>query len=279
MEITWHPGLVRVFKWMCNGGTDDSCLGGIPPYAAGLACSLYSAIGIPVVSMHDIELPAVADRYAPRTLETVAALASWAVHIIRHHRANLTLAGFDASEVVRLKEMDPRMWSFTECASAASVLWNELVEVNGLVDHELFPGSPDKTVLAFQENLLASMAFIFLNEMLYSLDSGDTRSALTLYASATEFEREALLYLHQRVGHMSMKIAHRQDMRENAKKAHSEHYAMKQQVFAWLDGNMANFKSMDGAADAIAGKVVPIGWRTARDWVGQWKKLRSAGTP
>ncbi len=59
---------------------------------------------------------------------------------------------------------------------------------------------------------------------------------------------------------------------------HAEHRAMKQDVFAWLDANMGQFKSMDSAAEAIAGKVAPIKWRTARDWVGEWKKRRSAGT-
>ena len=60
---------------------------------------------------------------------------------------------------------------------------------------------------------------------------------------------------------------------------HTENRAMKTDVFAWLDANMANFKSMDSAAEAIAGVIVPTKFRTARNWVGEWKKLRSAGTP
>lgn len=59
----------------------------------------------------------------------------------------------------------------------------------------------------------------------------------------------------------------------------AENRAMKQFVFTWLDANMSQFKSMDAAAEAIAGKVAPIKWRTARNWVAEWKKLRSAGTP
>ena len=58
---------------------------------------------------------------------------------------------------------------------------------------------------------------------------------------------------------------------------HAENRAMKQDVFAWLDTNMPNFKSMDSAAEAIAGKVAPVKFRAARDWVGEWKKLRSTG--
>ncbi len=60
---------------------------------------------------------------------------------------------------------------------------------------------------------------------------------------------------------------------------HAENRAMKKDVFVWLDANMRRFKSMDAAAEAIAGKIAPIAWRTARDWVGEWKKLRSTGTP
>lgn len=64
--------------------------------------------------------------------------------------------------------------------------------------------------------------------------------------------------------------------RKGAAKRHEENRAMKADVFSWLDANMSNFKSMDKAAEAIASKVAPIAVRTARDWVGEWKKLRSA---
>ena len=65
----------------------------------------------------------------------------------------------------------------------------------------------------------------------------------------------------------------------NAHKSHAEHHAMKAEVFLWCDANMAGFRSMDAAAEAIAGKIVPIKFRTARDWIGEWRKLRSASTP
>lgn len=72
--------------------------------------------------------------------------------------------------------------------------------------------------------------------------------------------------------------------RKNVAKAgavarHSENHAMKHDVFTWLDANFSNFQSMDAAATEIAGKVVPVKWRTARDWVAEWKKVRSAGRP
>ncbi|MDQ0040859.1 hypothetical protein [Variovorax boronicumulans] len=67
--------------------------------------------------------------------------------------------------------------------------------------------------------------------------------------------------------------------RRGADAAHAENRAMKSLVMTWCDDNMANFKSMDAAAEAIAGKLVPVTFRTARSWIGTWKKLRSAGTP
>lgn len=63
-----------------------------------------------------------------------------------------------------------------------------------------------------------------------------------------------------------------------AQARHAENRATKASVFAWLDINMVNFKSMDAAAEAVT-KQQPIAFRTARDWVGEWKKLRSTGTP
>ncbi len=60
---------------------------------------------------------------------------------------------------------------------------------------------------------------------------------------------------------------------------HAENRAMKAQVFAWCDENMAQFQSMDRAAESIAGKLVPVAFRTARDWIGAWRKERSARRP
>lgn len=67
--------------------------------------------------------------------------------------------------------------------------------------------------------------------------------------------------------------------RRGADARHVENRAMKQDVFKWLDANMDRFPSMDSAAEAIAKGVVPAKFRTARDWVGEWKKIRAAGKP
>lgn len=62
-------------------------------------------------------------------------------------------------------------------------------------------------------------------------------------------------------------------------KRHAENRAMKASVFAWCDENINKFKSLDKAAEAIAGKIVPVAFRTARAWIAEWKKLRSTSTP
>lgn len=67
--------------------------------------------------------------------------------------------------------------------------------------------------------------------------------------------------------------------KRNAYKRHAENRAMKAEVFKWLDDNFANFKSMDSAAEAMAGKLIPATFRTVRAWVTEWKKLRSASRP
>ncbi|MFV0675532.1 hypothetical protein ACLIWX_20700 [Variovorax sp. tm] len=59
---------------------------------------------------------------------------------------------------------------------------------------------------------------------------------------------------------------------------HAENRALKQHVFEWCERNMASARSMDAAASLVAGIVVPVAWRTVRDWMAEWKKLRSAGT-
>lgn len=67
--------------------------------------------------------------------------------------------------------------------------------------------------------------------------------------------------------------------RKGADVAHQENRALKADVFRWLDDNFSNCKSMDAAATSMAGKIVPMTFRTVRDWVTEWKKLRSASTP
>ena len=53
---------------------------------------------------------------------------------------------------------------------------------------------------------------------------------------------------------------------------HRENREMKSQVFEWLNANRSNHQSMDECAEVISRTVVPIAFRTARNWVGDWAK-------
>src|SRR5258708_38136378 len=55
-------------------------------------------------------------------------------------------------------------------------------------------------------------------------------------------------------------------------KRHAEHYEMKEQVFAWCAVHLQEHPSMDAAAEAIAGNPFPIAFRTARSWIGEYRK-------
>lgn len=59
---------------------------------------------------------------------------------------------------------------------------------------------------------------------------------------------------------------------KNAIKGHAENHAMKAQVFAWCEANIQDYPSMDAAAEAVAGKLVPVAFRTARKWIGEYRK-------
>ena len=64
-----------------------------------------------------------------------------------------------------------------------------------------------------------------------------------------------------------------------AKKAsearHIENRSMKAEVFAWCDSHLLDSQcSMDDAAFAIAEKLVPVKFRTVRQWMTDWRKLQ-----
>ncbi|MFZ4875004.1 hypothetical protein ACL9RI_07960 [Janthinobacterium sp. Mn2066] len=65
--------------------------------------------------------------------------------------------------------------------------------------------------------------------------------------------------------------------RKGTDKKHKENREMKKQVFDWCAKHMGEYKSMDKAAETIAGKLVPVAVRTARSWIGEWKKIQSPG--
>jgi len=70
----------------------------------------------------------------------------------------------------------------------------------------------------------------------------------------------------------------RADMgRKGANARHRENRAMKAEAFEWLDTNQPAI--LDAAASHISERLFPISWRTAREWAGEWRKLRAGGKP
>ena len=42
-------------------------------------------------------------------------------------------------------------------------------------------------------------------------------------------------------------------------------------MFAWCETHLHEYPSMDAAAEAVAGKLVPVAFRTARSWIGEYR--------
>lgn len=125
-------------------------------------------------------------------------------------------------------------------------------------------------------------AFLAGNEVVDPEDPSDTASIAA--GQWAQFMNETIVQnLDSRsIGHfveLVLQFHVRTSQAAKANKRHEENRALKAEVFSCCDDHMRDFKSMDSAAEAIAGKLVPVKFRTARDWIGEWKKLRSAGTP
>lgn len=114
-----------------------------------------------------------------------------------------------------------------------------------------------------------------IDEALYKLSRGDVSNAVLLHGHANMLFGKAVgsgcsVYAKGSAHWIAT---------AGARGRHRENHAMKQDVFNWLDANPPKPRGMDAAATTIfERKLVPIkSWRTARDWVGEWRKLRSAG--
>ena len=64
-----------------------------------------------------------------------------------------------------------------------------------------------------------------------------------------------------------------------ALKRHAENHALRDEIYAWMDANYKKGMALDDAASIISEKIVPLKWRTVRDHLTAWRKLRSTGTP
>jgi hypothetical protein len=60
-----------------------------------------------------------------------------------------------------------------------------------------------------------------------------------------------------------------------ASRRHAQNHAMRDIVHEWCNANMARYRSMDNAAEAVAGKVVHVAHTTARAWIKSWPGLQA----
>lgn len=59
---------------------------------------------------------------------------------------------------------------------------------------------------------------------------------------------------------------------------HAENHAMKADAMAYYEQNRHKFKSKDAAAEAIAGRIVPMTFRVVRGWITEYHKKQSTRT-
>jgi hypothetical protein len=129
----------------------------------------------------------------------------------------------------------------------------------------------DKTLRVWK-----STSGLYLNRNLDAFEFYDELTKLAV--SIGMVARELQLIGNQQMNAPEYLIQREIDQERALAVRHAENRAMKHEVHTWLASNMVSFKSMDAAAQAIT-KQQPISFRTARDWVGEWRKLRSARTP
>ena len=167
-----------------------------------------------------------------------------------------------------------------EFESHAYLLFNQTQEVEEYEELMKFRKSTPFKQRLKASDLLTGAALLWLSRASALLSKGAIDGALDLiYEGLEAFKFANGLHMFDEGSENAVDKAQRTFALDGANARHAETRAMKVDVFAWLDLNMSSFKSMDAAAAAIAHVQEPITFRTARDWVGQWKKLRSAGSP
>jgi len=171
-------------------------------------------------------------------------------------------------------------WAFT--------LYNELSNIERAPERAKLLSDLPLKAPPDDSSILLAMAITWFNQAATDIAAGRLERGLNWLAEAHEalvLERgdsmwnEGAALANEAADRDAIVHARSALARAAAAARHAENRAFKQDVFSWCDKHMIEFKSMDAAAAAIAGKVVSVTFRTARDWVGDWKKLRSAGTP
>ncbi|WP_208507920.1 hypothetical protein [Variovorax paradoxus] len=185
----------------------------------------------------------------------------------------------------------PRAWTadlYGTLEGWANTLYEELSNTRRSPERDtLLSDIPLSAPLSLSSAMLA-MATGWFNSAASELAAGRIQSALDWQAEAfvalklergDEMWTAGVTQASKDVGAEAIASAKSALARRAASARHAENRALKAVVFAWCDDNLSAFRSMDSAAGHVAGVVVPVAWRTVRDWMTEWKKLRSAGTP
>lgn len=132
--------------------------------------------------------------------------------------------------------------------------------------------------------ILEYLALYYYAEASRAAAADDMNAALTALSEAGEATSlaDGQFMFDVGVEHATEEIG--MDARRTLAKAaanarHAENRAMKQEVFTYLDENPPPPRGKDATASVICSAIAPVAFRTARQWVDEWGKLRSTGTP
>ena len=148
-----------------------------------------------------------------------------------------------------------------------------------------------KNILAERERLSKLKAQIVLdaaNDYIQAAETESERFAAPyhlprLISSAAILQRAIADNLdHSSIGaFIELIVANAESAKQTAAalKRHADNHALRDEIYAWMDANYKKGMALDDAASIISEKIVPLKWRTVRDHLTAWRKLRSTGTP
>ncbi len=147
---------------------------------------------------------------------------------------------------------------------------SQLVEEKGL--RQLYENPEINLSLAGKEALMAMEAVCYA-EQVRALARQDARYH-KLSSEYHQHRRRVDELAEQKAAAKRSEVA-----KEAAAKRHEEHAILREEVIRYFEENETKFRSVEAAARAIAGVIVPITHRTVVDWIRAHKKQRSAGKP
>lgn len=177
---------------------------------------------------------------------------------------------------------------YAEYEGWAYSFYNGLVDIEEIAEHVDLRGNTPFKERVSAVSCLEAIALYWFAKAADQLSIGnideviewtyEACDALNLASGIGMFDAGAANALENEVA--TTKSTVRTEMaRAAASSRHAPNYAAKEKVFRWCDENISRFNSMDDAAMDIAETFVPQKFRAVREWMTEWKKLRSASRP